>query len=401
MKKRNLFKNLKQKKNYKCPVCKTNIQNDIIIKEIINLPKYPITEFYRKKNEQLILESFKNQKVMFCKKCDHMFLKNILDVGKIYSNYITSSNSSRGAVLCLENFHKFINKTNKKKKFCNFIDIGGNDSSLLNLFNNHYGKKINIDPNASSKDKNIILKKIFLEDVDFKEFYNLKGKNVYVSSHTLEHLEDPFKLLSNLSINFKMNDTIYLQFPSLEKLVQHRRFDQICHQHINYFSLYSISELLNKLNLFIEDFEYDTSHFGTLRLKIKKNLKKKNKFKKINLFNETLNSYKLFKEYYDNLQNNLKKIFENGQGYGAGLMVPILAYHLPLINNLRVIIDENRTKNDKKFINLEPIIKNLKGLDKNKPIIITSISTKEAGRNIFNKLSNLGIKDICLPSMVI
>ena len=397
---KNLFKNLKAKINYRCPVCETSLSKKNKIKQLINLPKYPITEFYRKKNEKIIKESLKDQKVMFCKNCDHMFLKNILDVGKIYSNYITSSHSSRGAILCLENFYSFINKNAKKIKDSNIIDIGGNDSSFLNLFKNHKKKKINIDPNASSKSKKIILKKMFLEKINFEEFSNFNEKNIYVSSHTLEHLEDPGKLLKNLSISTRENDIIFLQFPSLEKLVEHSRFDQICHQHINYFSLFSISKLLRKLNLVILDFEYDTSHFGTLRLKIKKG-KRGNVYKKQNLYDETIKSYIQFKEYYNNLQKSLKKLFKNGQGFGAGLMVPILSYYLPIINELNYIIDENKNKYDKRFINLKPIIKNLNKLDINKPILITSVSTKEAGRNIFNKLSNLGIKDICLPSKVI
>jgi hypothetical protein len=68
---------------------------------------------------------------------------------------------------------------------------------------------------------------------------------------------------------------------------------------------------------------------------------------------------------------------------------------------LNFIIDENKEKLNKRFSNLNPLIKDLKELDLNKPVLITSVSTKEAGRNIFNKLSNLGIKDICLPSTVI
>ena len=397
---KNLFKDLKGKVNYQCPVCKTSLSRKDKIKQLINLPKYPITEFYRKRNEKLIKESLKDQKVMFCKNCDHMFLKNILDVGKIYSNYITSSHSSRGAIQCLENFFNFINKNTNNIKKSNIIDIGGNDSTFLNFFKNHKKKKINIDPNASSKNKKVILKKMFLEKINFVEFSNFKEKNIYVSSHTLEHLEDPEKLLKNLSKNTRNNDIIFLQFPSLEKLVEHSRFDQICHQHINYFSLFSISKLLKKLNLIILDFEYDTSHFGTLRLKIKKGRLGKT-YKKQNLYEDTFKSYILFKEYYNNLQNSIKKLFKNGQGFGAGLMVPILSYYLPVINELNCIIDENKSKYNKRFINLKPIIKNLNKLDIDRPVLITSVSTKEAGRNIFNKLSNLGIKDICLPSIVI
>lgn len=400
MKLKNLFKNLKIKPNKDCPVCGISSKNKKQIKQLINLPRYPITEFYRKKNEKIITESLKDQKVMFCKNCDHMFLKNILDVREIYANYITSSNSSRGAILCLENFHKFIVKNVNKISNCNLIDIGGNDSSFLNMFENHLAKKINIDPNAYSKNKKVIIKKMFLENINFREFTNYKKKNVYVSSHTLEHLENPKKLLIDLSKNLRNDDIVFLQFPSLEKLIEHKRFDQICHQHINYFSLFSIDKLLRKLKLKILDYEFDTSHFGTLRLKIKRGINKR-KIRKQKLYQISKKSYSIFSEYYSNLEKSIKELFINGQGYGAGLMVPILAYHLPVINELNFIIDENKDKLNKRFSNLNPLIKDLKKLDLNKPVLITSVSTKEAGRNIFNKLSNLGIKDICLPSTVI
>ena len=92
---KNLFKDLKGKVNYQCPVCKTSLSRKDKIKQLINLPKYPITEFYRKRNEKLIKESLKDQKVMFCKNCDHMFLKNILDVGKIYLVFVSRESLER------------------------------------------------------------------------------------------------------------------------------------------------------------------------------------------------------------------------------------------------------------------------------------------------------------------
>ena len=398
MPKTNFFKNLLVKKQKSCPCCgKSNIKD---LKEVINLPNYPITEFYRNAKSKLISEALINQKVLFCKKCDHMFLQNILDVNKIYSNYITSTNSSGGAILCLKNFYKFIYKKNKDINQYNLVDIGGNDSTFLKFFNKNKKLKINVDPNATTNDKKIKLKKVFLENINFSEIIKSKNKTAYVSSHTIEHLENPILLLKNLSQVLKKNDVVYLQFPSLEKLVEHMRFDQICHQHINYFSLKSISKVLLKFRLYIDDYEFDTSHFGTLRIKISKIKNKKFTFSK-NMFFNLKNSYKNFSNYYLELNNSLKNYFKNGQGYGAGLMVPILAYYLPLINDLSLIIDENSQKINKKFINLRPIIKSKTVLSKNKPVIITSVSTKAAAREIFNKLSKQGIDDICIPSIVL
>ena len=401
MKTKNFFKNLILKKQSHCPCCYARDKKSAG-KLLINLPKYPVTEFYRKKNEKLINDALINQRVLFCDECDHLFLQNVLNVDKIYKNYMTVTHSSGGAVLCLENFYKFIKKNNKSLKKFNIVDIGGNDSTFLNFFNPHKKKLINIDPNGTKKNKNIILKKVFLENIDFTKINKSSDPTIYVSSHTIEHLANPITLLENLSKVLTNKDEFYLQFPSLEKLIEQKRFDQICHQHINIFSLNSIHKVLKNYNLYINDYEFDTSHFGTLRLKISRNKKSKLKvFKYKNLYKTAISSYNLYLEYYKNLQSTLKSNFKNGQGFGAGLMVPILAYYLPMINNLDLIVDENKTKHGKKFINLKPVIKDISFLDKKKPILITSVSTKAAGRSIFDKLSKLGMDDICIPSMLI
>ena len=116
------------------------------------------------------------------------------------------------------------------------VDIGGNDSTLLKNFVESTDNLINIDPNASTDNQNIELRREFLEEVDFSDFQK-NTRKVFISSHTIEHLEDPAELLRKLSKVVNNNDILYLQFPSMEKLVEQGRYDQICHQHINYFSL--------------------------------------------------------------------------------------------------------------------------------------------------------------------
>ena len=53
--------------------------------------------------------------------------------------------------------------------YSSIIDIGGNDSTLLNNFIDSAGHLINIDPNASKDNENIELRREFLEEVDFSE----------------------------------------------------------------------------------------------------------------------------------------------------------------------------------------------------------------------------------------
>jgi len=366
---------------------------------IVGLPQYPLTEFFREASEVGDPYGFVDQELLFCPACNHLFLKTVLDAQQIYSHYLTSSISSRGAEVCIENFVTFIKTFTGDLTPFTIIDIGGNDSTLLEFFIGRSANLINIDPNASTASQSIEIRKTFLENVDFSDFKECLPK-IFVSSHAIEHLEDPVALVNNLSNVMQQNDMLYIQFPSLEKLVEQKRFDQICHQHLNYFSLNSISRVLEREGLYVNEFEFDSSHFGTLRLKATKERSRnlRQNFLSSSFLSESFND---FKKYYASLNALLCETFENGQGFGAGLMVPTLAYHLPLINELSKIIDENPSRLGKRFINLDPQILGIDHLDLGSPVLITSISTKDAGRTIFSKLVSLGIRDICLPATVI
>ena len=85
-----------------CPCCNT------IATVVMDLPKYPLTEFYRDIADTASPYGFFDQEVLFCTSCNHLFLKKIMDAQQIYSNYLTSTISSRGAVVCLKNFSSFI-----------------------------------------------------------------------------------------------------------------------------------------------------------------------------------------------------------------------------------------------------------------------------------------------------
>lgn len=300
---------------------------------------------------------------------------------------------------CINELVGFINKNigDFDISKSSIVDIGGNDSTLLKRFLGKCVSLVNIDPHATSDDKSIMLENKFLEKVNFEE-YQVENPIIYISSHTFEHLENPFIILRNLAKVIRDKDVLFLQFPSIEKLYMFNRYDQLCHQHINLFSLKSITKTMEKEGLFLNNYEYDNSHFGTIRLMFSRKDTNLQSHSTVS-FGDIEKSFNNFQSFYKNLNNAVEKIFERGQGFGAGLMVPTLSYHLPIINSLSYIIDENPSRIGKKFINLNPPIVDSSHYDFNKPILITSISTKTAARAIFSKLCSIGFKDICLPTM--
>lgn len=195
-------------------------------------------------------------------------------------------------------------------------------------------------------------------------------------------------------------DECFLQFPSIEMQAQHLRYDQISHQHLNLFSLQSISKLASSFGLSIINYEYDLSCYGTLRIYCKKS-KNININSKLNNKIEFIKSYKNFTDYYENLNKALCNLNEKFNGFGAGLMVPTLAYNLKFIkNNIDIIYEDNPDKINKKYPGIKAKILNTENLHKEHNIIITSISTKISNRNIIKKLNEIGISNIINPVLL-
>ena len=381
-----------------CPCCNESM------KVAIELPNFPLTEFYEDYDE-LYFENkgFLDQKLLFCDECSHASLEKVIDVDYIYSdsNYLTTTAGSYGAIQCLDNFFQFIEKNTNNINFTNVIDIGGNDGYLLTLFPNGIGK-VNIDPNAQKVD-GISEYKMFFENLDFDLLNKIENKLI-VSSHTFEHVNEPVKLIEDISNLLKNDEMFIMQLPSIEKLVEYKKYEQLTHQHLNYFSKNSICKVFNSFGLEITDIGYDETHFGTIRVAgTKKNTtileQKDNEFSKLSS-SDIRQSFQQYKAYMDVINENItssKAIY----GFGAGLMVPVLSYFLPALENLSCIYDENPFKQGKRFINLNvPILKLPDSSDwLSQDVVITSVTTRAAARSIFKKLSEFQAKNIICPVM--
>ena len=364
----------------------------------IELPGYPVTEMYEDFDQTFETKGLFDQSLLYCEVCDHGFLGTVLDPGYIYANYLTTSTGSAGAEVCLKNLHAFMTMHLNISDYGAVIDIGGNDSYLLNLIADSGVQKVNIDPNGTGPEP-VRVERTNVEDLDLEEFREVQ--KVIVSSHTIEHVENPDRMIAALAAVMSGGDVCLLQFPSLEKLVSDFRFDQICHQHLNYFSSRSIRKLLHKHGLVVQSLEFDTDHFGTLRVLAQKSeagFAESPVAQPVSLATLQQN-WKIYRDYLTALDQSIDCRVDQCSGFGAGLMVPTLAYSLPAIGKLRYLYDDNPDKQGKRFINLNVEIRPSSEMTETEIIVLTSISTKLSARGILMKLLKENGNDVIVPNL--
>jgi hypothetical protein len=164
-----------------------------------------------------------------------------------------------------------------------WIDIACNDGTLLSFVPNNL-IKIGIDPvddsykTESEKHANLIIQDYFSAEV-FKhsKFKNLKAK-VITTIAMFYDLENPDKFIEDITAVLDDNGVWVLQLSYTPLMLQQVAFDNICHEHIYYYSLFNIKKMFKKHGLDIVDVQLNDINGGSFRLYVMKDTADKSTF---------------------------------------------------------------------------------------------------------------------------
>ena len=161
----------------------------------------------------------------------------------------------------IKNKYNYIIKKKYLKKNSSLLDIGSNDGTFLNFFSNN-NKKYNlfgIDPSASKfrkyykKNVNLIVDYFSKESL---KFANAKF-DLITSFAMFYDVEDPNKFSSDISSMLNKNGIWMLELSYFPLLLKNLTYDQICHEHLCYYTLNSFNDIISKHNLKILDFSFN------------------------------------------------------------------------------------------------------------------------------------------------
>jgi len=159
----------------------------------------------------------------------------------------------------------------------------------------------------------------------------------------------------------KKKGTIIIEVQYLMNTLKDLTFDNIYHEHYNYWSLTSLVNFFNKINAKIFRAEKIDTHGGSLRIYIKKENKVKieNSVKKL-LNEEELYGIKKYKTYQDfakkvyKIRDNVRKNIHNLKksnskivGYGSPAKATTALNFFGISEEIDFIIEDNKLKQGK------------------------------------------------------
>ncbi len=327
--------------------------------------------------------------VNYCPNCHNCQLSVAVKAKKMFSNYLyTSSTSKSFREHFIKAAKKYVKDFKLKSKNSYIIDIGSNDGVALKPFKDLNFKNIlGIEPAknlAKLANKNKIKTlNFFLEQKNMNKIK--KNADLILASNVFAHA-DNLKEMANCMIELlSKKGVIIIEVQYLLNTLKDLTFDNIYHEHYNYWSLTSLNNFFNQLNVKIFRVEKINTHGGSIRVYIKKEKNVMIEKNVKNLLKEEekfgIKKYKTYQEFgkkinkiRENVIKNLKVLKNNKKkiiGYGAPAKATTALNYFNITNEIEFIVEDNKFKHGKFIpgVNI-PIFSKEKIKSKDKTILV-------------------------------
>jgi NDP-4-keto-2,6-dideoxyhexose 3-C-methyltransferase len=209
-----------------------------------------------------------------------------------------------------------MNKIKKSKKIV-AIDIGANDGTLLS----NYGKdvfRIAVEPlkkliNECGKHANVVINDFFNHRSYEKIVKNIKA-DIITAISCFYDMEDPNKFVSDVKKILDKNGVFVISQNYLVGMLENNAFDNIVHEHLEYYSLLSLERLMARHGLEVFDVEKTQINGGSFMVYIshKNSRPIKNSVHAWRKIEEKLElgKVKIYKDFAKRVQKNSKQLFK-------------------------------------------------------------------------------------------
>lgn len=180
----------------------------------------------------------------------------------------TMTNELKGIVESVKTVHKL-------KEGDVWLDIACNDGTLLSFVPDNI-KKLGVDPAEdsfvadSSKVANEIVQDYFTYESYKRSKLGKKKSSVVTCIAMFYDLDEPIDFLKDVYKVMEDDGLFVLQMSYTPLMIKQLAFDNICHEHVYYWSLTSINKLVKKAGFKIVDCQLNDVNGGSFRLYLKK-----------------------------------------------------------------------------------------------------------------------------------
>jgi NDP-4-keto-2,6-dideoxyhexose 3-C-methyltransferase len=213
--------------------------------------------------------------LVLCRRCHLLQLRHTVPVDALYRNYWYLSGTNQTMRIALKSLANTAEKLMHLKKGDAVLDIGCNDGTLLASYETGGIYKIGFDPaeNLSTCSSAVMDKLV----IDFFNSAAWEGDaklsehrpKIITSIAMFYDLEDPNSFVADIRKVIHPDGLWIVQMSYLPLMLRANELGNICHEHLEYYSLYSFEYLLQMHRFEIVDIELNDVNGGSVRAYIR------------------------------------------------------------------------------------------------------------------------------------
>jgi hypothetical protein len=204
--------------------------------------------------------------------CGLLQLKHTVERDILYRKYWYKSGISTTMVKALADIVSSAERLVKLSPGDLVVDIGSNDGTLLRQFKTPGLITVGFEPSNLWKlgidGTSKIINDYFNFEAFKKEFGDKKAKLI-TSIAMFYDLEDPNTFVEDVKKCLDKDGVCIIQMNYLGLMLENNTFDNICHEHLEYYSLLSLSNLLDRHNMEAFDVELNDVNGGSFRIYVR------------------------------------------------------------------------------------------------------------------------------------
>lgn len=204
--------------------------------------------------------------------CGLLQLRHTVQRDILYKQYWYLSGTSATMVRALDDIAQRSEELAELNRGDVVVDIGSNDGTLLTLLKTPRLVKVGFEPSNLwdlCQNKEVTtLHDYFNYEAFSKRFGDRKAKLI-MSIAMFYDLDDPNSFVDDIRKSLDPNGLWIIQMNYLATMLEQNTFDNISHEHLEYYSLGSLETLLERHNLEVIDVEINEVNGGSFRTYIR------------------------------------------------------------------------------------------------------------------------------------
>jgi len=238
--------------------------------KFLSLGKQPLANNFLKP-EEVGREAFYPLDLVFCKNCALVQLsdKSFVPRDILFTHYLYASSVAGGLRVHFEQLAKTLAEFVPRSSVV--VDIGSNDGVLLKPLKDLGMNAVGVEPavnlaKMANEQSLYTLNEFFSRNAVSTIGSRYGHAAVITASNVFAHLDNIHDFINNVKLQLKKDGFFLVEIQYIADTINDMTYDNIYHEHVFYYSLYSLTRLFERHGMNIFKAERIGTHGGSLRI---------------------------------------------------------------------------------------------------------------------------------------